>query len=91
MCSSDLNYYYRGGLRQVGLAECGRYDLAAQLERYTRRRRRVWALIGGGTHGHGDREIAAFLGERFPSRERFPLRGIDLALYARPDPGNGSR
>lgn len=86
-----LNYYYRGGLRQVGLAECGRYDLAEQLERYARGRRRIWALIGGGTRGHGDQEIAAFLNARFLAKEKFPLRGIDLTLYARPGPGNGPR
>lgn len=79
-----LNYYYRGGLRQVGIAECGRYDLAEQLKRYTEKRKRVWALIGKGTRGHGDRVISAFLGERFIERKEFPLRGLDLALYARP-------
>lgn len=78
-----LNYYYRGGLRQVGIAECGRYDLRAQLERTTAKRRRVWALIGEGTRGHGDREITAFLDREFPVKNEYPLRGLSLALYAR--------
>lgn len=79
-----LNIYYRGGLRQVGIAECGRYDLRAQLARRTEKRRRVWALIGEGTRGHGDRVITAFLDERFPEKKEFPLRGLSLTLYARP-------
>lgn len=78
-----LNHYYRGGLRQIGLAECGRYDLRAQLGRVTAKRRRVWALIGEGTRGHGDREIAAFLDAEFPLKSGYPLRGISLTLYAR--------
>ena len=78
-----LNHYYRGGLRQIGLAECGRYDLRAQLGRVTAKRRRVWAPIGEGTLGHGDREIAAFLDAEFPLKSGYPLRGISLTLYAR--------
>lgn len=78
-----LNHYYRGGLRQIGIAECGRYDLRAQLGRVTAKRTRVWLLIGEGTRGHGDREIAAFLDGAFPLKKEYPLRGIGLALYAR--------
>lgn len=79
---APLNIYYKGGLRQVGLAETGRYDLTEMLERYARNRRRVWLLLGMDTLGHGDEKITSFLNERFPSKEIHRLRGLDLTLYS---------
>ena len=85
-----LNYYYTGGLRQVGIAETGRYDLIATLDRYTRKRQRVWLLVGLDTRGHGDEEITAFLDGRFPKKTTFDLRKLRLTLYRR-GPGGGER
>ncbi|MDD5555923.1 MAG: glycosyltransferase family 39 protein [bacterium] len=84
-----LNIYYRGGLRQVGIAECDRYDLAETLRRYTAGRERVWLLVGDDTRGHGDREIEAFLEGHFPEREARRFRKLALALYARGGTVNG--
>ena len=84
-----LNIYYTGGLRQVGMAETGRYDLTEKLGQYTRKRRRVWFLLGKETVGHGDEIITAFLDEQFPLKETHDLRGLRLTLYRRDGPGKG--
>ena len=86
---APLNIYYKGGLRQVGLAETGRYDLTKMLERYTRNRRRVWFLLGMDTTGHGDDRITSFLNEHFSSKEIHRLQGLNLTLYSRETPRTG--
>jgi uncharacterized membrane protein len=81
-----FNIYYKGGLRQIGLAETGCYDLIEKLDEYTRKRRRVWLLVGHGTRGHGDREITAFLDGRFPIKKVYDLQGLTLIHYSRNAP-----
>ncbi|MEJ2744264.1 MAG: hypothetical protein P8123_01030 [bacterium] len=83
-----LNVYYEGGLRQVGLAETGRYDLTKMLDRYTRNRRRVWLLLGMDTLGYGDATIRYFLDERFSPKDTRQLRGLTLTLYSKDTPDN---
>ncbi len=78
-----LNIYYKSGLRQVGMAETGRYDLIEKLEYYTRKRRRVWFLLGLDTLGHGDKEMTVYLDEHFPFKETHSLPGLRLTLYSR--------
>lgn len=86
-----LNIYYRGGLRQVGLAESESYNLAERLDYYTRNRNRVWLLVGLGTLGHGDEKITAFLDGRYPQKSVWDLQGLRLTLYSRGGPGAGTR
>jgi hypothetical protein len=84
-----FNIYYKGGMRQIGIAECGRYNLVEELRRRTAKRKRVWLLVDQGTRGHGDREITGFLDESFETKRAYPLRGLDLRLYSRLEPASG--
>jgi uncharacterized membrane protein len=77
-----LNIYYKGGLRQVGLAETGRYDLREKLKEYTAKRKRVWLLIGLDTVGHGDEEITDFLNTNFVPLHVWNKKGLRLTLYS---------
>ncbi|MCX6356621.1 MAG: glycosyltransferase family 39 protein [Candidatus Aureabacteria bacterium] len=78
-----FNIYYKGGLRQVGISDCGRYVLREKLEQYTKNRQAVWFLVGLDTLGHGDAEIAEYLGQRFPLKHTHELHGLRLAHYER--------
>ena len=78
-----LNIYYRGELRQVGLAESESYKLRERLDYYTRNRDRVWLLVGLGTLGHGDEKITRFLDRRYPQKSVWDFHDLRLTLYSR--------